>query len=150
MPRGSKPKIYPHSIVERVRKLYSAGHTQVEIAKELRTTQKVVWRLMHHHNIKTRTAAKRNQLGKTNHSWKGKEASYQAKHIRVAVARGKPKECEVCGTKDQAQSFDWACVTGDLDDVGGFIRMCRSCHWKNDGTINNIKHMREGYHADFR
>ena len=29
-------------------------------------------------------------------------------------------------------------ICGDPDDIEGYVRMCRSCHWKHDGTIKNI------------
>jgi hypothetical protein len=126
-------------MVERVRQLYDAGHTQAEIGAEIGVSQKVVWNLMRRHGIRARIAAKRNQVGKANSSWKGKDASYQAKHLRVSRQRGKPKKCEICKTTDKNRTYDWACVNGDFDDVFGYIRMCRSCHWKHDGTIKNIQ-----------
>lgn len=138
MTSGSKPKVYPSGMVEKVRQLYDAGHTQSEIAKSLSTTQKVIWNLMRRHNIKARVAFKRNQTGKRNSSWKGKEAGYQAKHLRVSVARGKPIKCEECNTTDKSKSYDWACVNGDYDDILGFVRMCRSCHWKHDKKHKNL------------
>ncbi len=138
MTSGRKPKVYPQSMVDMVRQLYDAGHTQSEIAKSLNTTQKVIWNLMRRHEIKARVAFKRNQYGENNSSWKGRDASYQAKHIRVSVARGKPMKCERCGTKKANKSNDWACINGDYDDINGYVRMCRSCHFKNDGVIKNI------------
>lgn len=147
MPRGGKPKVYPSSMVERVRQLYGAGHTQSEIAKMLDVSQKVIWNLMRRHNITARVAAKRDQTGDKNDSWKGDKACYQAKHLRVYRARGKPQLCEVCGTSDENKAYDWACVNGNHDDIDGYVRMCRSCHWRHDGTINNIHHMREVLNA---
>lgn len=139
MPRGSKPKIYPPQMVTAVSRLYAAGRTQVEIAKILNVTQKVIWRLMRNHKIQARVAAKRDQRGPKNDSWKGTEAGYQAKHRRVASLRGKPQKCEICGTDNPQKTYDWACVNGDFDDVMAYVRMCRSCHWKHDGTIKNLE-----------
>lgn len=45
--------------------------SQSEIAAKYGTTQKVVWRAMHKMGVPTRIAAKRNQLGPLNASWKG-------------------------------------------------------------------------------
>ena len=45
--------------------------TQEEIAQQFGTTQHVVWRAMRKMAIPTRVAAKRNQLGPLNTSWKG-------------------------------------------------------------------------------
>ena len=45
--------------------------SQTEIAVKYGTTQKVVWRAMHKMGVPTRVAAKRNQHGALNSSWKG-------------------------------------------------------------------------------
>jgi hypothetical protein len=47
------------------------GMSQDEIAVKFGTTQKVVWRAMHKCGIPTRKAAKRNQWGENNSSWRG-------------------------------------------------------------------------------
>lgn len=47
------------------------GMTQTEIAEKFHTTQKVVWRAMRKLGIQPRVAAKRNQRGAANTSWKG-------------------------------------------------------------------------------
>lgn len=56
---------------DEVRRLYESGMTQKEIAAQLGTTQKVVWRFMKNHGIKARKTAKRNQYGEKNDYWKG-------------------------------------------------------------------------------
>ena len=56
---------------ETVAKMYESGMTQAEIGKELGVSQKVVWRFMKNHGIKSRKAAKRNQLREKNSSWRG-------------------------------------------------------------------------------
>ena len=141
MPRGSKPKVYPADMVAKVEKLYHKGMTQREVARELETTQRVIWRLMYRHGIQARSAVKRDQYGEKNSSWKGADAGYQALHLRVQALRGKPRKCESCGTTDKRKSYDWANISGEYDNPGDYKRMCRSCHWKLDGTINNIKRM---------
>lgn len=50
---------------------FVSGMNQSEIAKKYQTTQRVVWRAMKKIGLKSRIAAKRNQTGKLNHSWKG-------------------------------------------------------------------------------
>lgn len=118
------------------------GLTQTEIAAKWGTTQRVVWRAMRKHGIKARVAAKRNQRGPNNDSWKGDAAGYHALHLRVAKALGKPMKCDVCGTTDPTKTYDWANLSGRYYDLRDYVRMCRSCHWKRDGKINNITHMR--------
>jgi hypothetical protein len=122
---------------------YDSGMTQVEIATKHKTTQKVVWRAMKRFGIKARVAAKRDQWGENNHSWKGSDASYKAMHQRLTTRFGQPKRCEACGTTDKRKSYDWANQSGNYDDVTDYRRMCRSCHWKLDEKILNMKHMRE-------
>ena len=122
---------------------YTSGMTQTEIAAKYKTTQKVVWKAMKRFFIKARIAAKREQRGENNSSWKGNQASYQAFHLRMIAEFGQPKRCEQCGTTDKRKSYDWANLTGNYHDMADYRRMCRSCHSKMDNKIMNIKHMRE-------
>lgn len=84
---------------------------------------------MKNHGITARVAAKRDQSGDKNSSWRGDEATYAAYHKRVEAARGKPNRCERCGTK---RKCEWANLTGDYADVNDYERICRSCHRKMD------------------
>lgn len=142
MPRGAKPKKYPAEIVARVAALYADGHTQDEVAKATGLSQKVVWNVMRRSGIAARVAAKRNQRGEANHSWKGGDAGKQAFHRRLYARFGKPHACQVCGTKDPAKSYDYANLTGRYEDLADYTPMCRSCHWRYDKKVLNIKHMR--------
>lgn len=117
---------------------YQAGKTQEEIADQFNTTQKVVWLAMKKWNIKARVAAKRDQRGDKNASWKGDQAKYGACHTRVEVVRGKPQKCEECGTTDPNKHYDWASLTKNYHDVNDYKRLCRSCHAKLDNSIKNI------------
>ena len=124
---------------------YSAGLSQCEIAERYGTTQKVVWRAMKNFGVKARVAAKRNQRGDNNDSWRGGVAGYTAMHRRVEVASGKPKKCEYCGTTDLKKVYDWANLTGRYEDPQDYRRLCRSCHCKLDKKILNIRKMRGRY-----
>lgn len=75
---------------ERVCELYNAGHTQQEIAEELGTTQKVVWRFMKNNGIKARTAAKREQRGECNSYWRGGRVGEGGGYI-LCAAHGHPR-----------------------------------------------------------
>ena len=97
---------------------------------------------MRRSGIAARVAAKRNQIGEANHSWKGDDAGKQAFHRRLYARFGKPCACQVCGTKDPAKSYDYANLTGRYEDLEDYTPMCRSCHWRYDKKILNIKHMR--------
>ena len=121
-----------------IRHLYESGMTQIEIAKELNTTQRSVCLFMIKCGIEARIAAKRNQFGENNHTWKGKLVTYKSAHSRVYAARGRPMKCEHCGTTNQKFKYDWANVSGNYHDPGDYIRLCRSCHCKYDGLIKNL------------
>jgi hypothetical protein len=127
---GKKPKVYPADLVARVRTLYEAGHTQEEIAAELRLGRKVVYRLMINHEIPRRPSAKRNQAGAANNSWKGDAATYAAFHWRVVARHGKPSLCVKCGATEGR--FEWANLTGDYANVADYERLCTFCHRRLD------------------
>ena len=118
------------------------GLSQAECGVRFEVSQKAVWSAMKRHGIKARVAAKRDQMGENNHMWKGDDASKYAFHRRLYSRYGKPSECAECGTKDPSRSYDYANLTGRYEDMEDYKPMCRSCHWKYDMKINNIKHMR--------
>ena len=66
-----------------VKKMYENGHTQVEIAKALGVSQKVVWRFMKNNGIKARVAYKRDQKGEKNSCWKGGRRTTEKGYIEV-------------------------------------------------------------------
>ncbi|GFM29236.1 hypothetical protein [Novosphingobium sp. PY1] len=125
LPKGLKQ--YPQAIVDRVRTLYLSGLSQKEVSAEMGIGFKVVQRVMINHGIPRRAQAKRNQIGPANTAWKGDQAQYQALHLRVATLRGKPSNCEQCGTKT-ASRYEWANLTGNYHDVNDYRRMCVPCH----------------------
>ena len=145
MTRGQKPKTYPQGMVDQVRDLYANGQTQHEIAAVLGTTQKIIWNLMRRHGIQARVAAKRDQSGERNSSWKGDAAGRYAFHRRLYARFGKPTCCLVCGTVS-AKAYDYANISGRYEDMDDYVPLCRSCHWRYDGKVENIT--KEGRDAD--
>ena len=138
-PTGYRPrKTDPPESVETVRLLYANGKTQREIADRLDLSLKAVQGIFHRNGIKARIAAKRDQRGPLNARWKGDEAGYQAMHLRLYRARGRPFPCSVCRSMT-AKAYDWANLTGNYSDMTDFAPMCRSCHWKHDGRIKNLR-----------
>ena len=137
MPKGiyerkpRTPKQYPALLVRQVTALYEANHTQNEVASILGTTQKVIWRLMQHHDIPRRLTVKRNQHGPNNDSWRGDDATYAAMHKRVESLRGCPSVCEQCDTTT-ASRFEWANISGRYNDTADYVRLCVSCHRQLD------------------
>lgn len=61
-----------HLDIDEVKRLYyDENMSQVEVAKILGVSQKIVYNFMKRHGLKARKAVKRNQLGENNSSWKG-------------------------------------------------------------------------------
>lgn len=137
MPAGAKPKVYPRKLVAKVRALYESGMTQHEVAIATGLTQKVVWNLMRRSGIAARVAAKRDQYGVNNASWKGDSATRVAFHRRLYAKHGKPVQCSVCGTRT-ARVYDYANLTGKYHDLNDYAPMCRSCHSVYDGKWKNF------------
>lgn len=135
---GFQSKRVPNLNEGVVRHLYKSGFTQAEIAAELSTSQRSVHLFMKRCGIKPRIAAKRDQRGEKNSNWKGDHVKYKPAHDRVYAARGKPRRCEHCGTTSPDVRYDWANLTGRYHDQNDYIRLCRSCHCKHDGLINNL------------
>lgn len=117
---------------------FNENKTQSEVATIYSVSQKIVFRWFKDLKIKSRIAAKRDQTGATNSSWKGNNATYAAFHYRVQSARGKADHCENCGRNDYGISYDWANQTGKYEDINDYMQMCRSCHFKIDGHRHNL------------
>jgi len=118
------------------------GMLQKEIGIKYSVSQKTIWRAMKNMGIKARPRnswAHHDQRLHNNHQWKGSAASYFTLHQRLRRHRGRPNVCEVCGTKDPEQKYEWANLTGRFDDFSDYKRMCIPCHRKHDTTISNIK-----------
>ena len=137
--KGRAPREYPVELVEKVRDMYNAGHTIREIQAQV--TGLKVQNLMKRHGIESRPAIKRDQERDNNSSWRGDSASYTALHLRVQVARGKPAQCDRCGTTS-AGRYEWANLTGQYTDIYDYQRMCVSCHRQYDAARRRATGMR--------
>ena len=124
-----------------VKAYFDDGMTQHECALHFGTSQKRIFTAMKFYGVKARVAAKREQRGPNNDSWKGDRAGKSAFHRRLYAIWGKPTKCKQCGTTDSNRSFDYANLSGDYANINDYAAMCRSCHWKYDEKIRNIKHM---------
>jgi hypothetical protein len=110
--------------------------TQQEIAERHGVTLKIVQTAMRKAGIVPRLAAKRDQYGDRNDSWRGDDAGYKAFHLRLRRLRGCPRKCEVCGTSDPKLRYEWASINGKYDDPADYKRMCRKCHFEYDEGRN--------------
>lgn len=128
-----KPKReYPVELVNEVRSLYEAGHSMREVAALTGTTVKVLQTLMPRCGISRRKAIPRDQSGERNGMWRGSEAGYQALHLRVEAARGKPQRCACCDTTEPNEKYEWANLSGRYDDINDYARLCIPCHRRLD------------------
>lgn len=128
-----KPKKdYPPELVAKVRELYEAGHTMREVAELAETSVRVLQRLMPRYGIERRSTAVRDQRGEKNHMWRGSAANYQALHLRVESARGKPSRCSCCDNTDPGAKYEWANLSGDYEDINDYARLCVPCHRRLD------------------
>lgn len=138
-------QVMPQMTVNRVAEMYARGMTQSEIAQQFGVWQTAVSRFMKRHGIVARVAAKRNQRGERNSTWKGSAVTYKAAHDRVYAARGRPQRCEHCQTTEPNKRYEWANLTGRHHDPADYVRLCRSCHCRFDGLVRNL-----GVHAERR
>ncbi|QHB37302.1 HNH endonuclease [Gordonia phage Gudmit] len=129
--RGAEPREYPAELVDKVQAMYAAGHTITEIQAEVHGAK--VQNIIRRYDINTRPAIKRDQRGEKNHMWRGDAANYQALHLRVESARGKPSRCARCWTTTPGR-YEWANRTGKYEDINDYVRLCVSCHRRYDAA----------------
>ncbi len=83
--------------------------------------------------------AKRISLGKINEKnpmWKGDNVGYIPLHNWVRRRKPKPKLCEEC---EKNKPYDLANISGEYKrDINDFEWICRSCHMKKDGRMDNL------------
>lgn len=133
---GRPQREYPPEVVQQVQAMYAAGHTTKEIGEAIGPGYKAQ-ALVERFVDERRQAAKRDQAGEANHMWKGDKAKYQALHLRVEAARGKPKRCSCCDATDPDARYEWANLSGAYDDINDYARLCVFCHRRLDARRRN-------------
>lgn len=131
--KGRPPRDYPQHLIDQVLSLYEAGTTIREIDAVIGhgyRAQTIVERFVN----QRRPAVPRDQTGERNSSWRGSEAGYQAFHLRVEAARGRPSRCACCDCTDPNQRYEWANLSGRYDDIRDYARLCLSCHRRLDAA----------------
>lgn len=82
------------------------------------------------------------KLGDKNPNWKGNSVGYHGLH--AWIKRNKPKIglCENCKA---SKSIDLANISGlYLRNCNDFEWLCRSCHMKKDGRLENLHNKKRG------
>lgn len=75
--------------------------------------------------------------GENNPQWKGDKVGYISLHEWIKTYKPKPKVCENC--KD-CEPHDLANISGKYQrNIKDFKWLCRRCHMKEDGRMNNLK-----------
>lgn len=91
----------------------------------------------------SRECFKKSMKNEKNVNWKGSKVGLYALHEWVKKYIPKPKLCEKCKLK---QPYDLANISGKYKrDINDFEWLCRSCHMKKDGRMNNLKHQSVGH-----
>lgn len=71
-----------------------------------------------------------------NPMWKGNNVTKHPLHIWIKRRKPKTDLCENCGI---VPPYDLANISGEYKrDVNDFKWLCRSCHMKEDGRMNNL------------
>jgi hypothetical protein len=82
------------------------------------------------------TGIKGINVGNNNGMWKGDSVSYISLHQWVKYNKPKPELCECCGLKTP---YDLANISQEYKrDIDDYEWLCRKCHMKKDGRLDNI------------
>lgn len=77
-------------------------------------------------------------LGENNPGWKGYNAKINIMWLHAWVRKRIPKP-EICPDCNMRPPYDLANMTGIYNrDLENWKYLCRSCHIKSDGRINNL------------
>ena len=76
------------------------------------------------------------QINEKHKLWKDDKVTKKPLHIWVKRRKTKVEICENCKDKP---TYDLANISGEYKrDINDFEWLCRSCHMKRDGRINNL------------
>lgn len=75
-------------------------------------------------------------IGEKNRMWKGDNVKYRALHHWIKRNLPKSALCNACGLKPP---YDIANISGEyLRNITDWHWLCRACHMRSDGRINNL------------
>lgn len=70
-------------------------------------------------------------MAENNNKWKGEDASYIAKHMRIYRDFGTARECSLCYAN--VKRYNWSNIDNKYSrDIKDWIQLCPSCHKKFD------------------
>ena len=112
--------------------------TLAEIGNEIGVSAATIMRALKIAGVPRRGPKdKMTKRGSLNGNWKGSNVSYSAFHKRIYKLFGKAKQCEECGRTDTNVIYNWANLTGKLDDSKDYVSLCRKCHMTLDDVNRN-------------
>jgi len=77
------------------------------------------------------------QSKENNPMWRGDDVSYISLHNWIRRHKSKPELCEDC---KEEEPYDLANISGEYKrDINDYKWVCRRCHMKGDGRMNNLK-----------
>ena len=77
-------------------------------------------------------------------NWKGDKISIRGLHQWVTRHLGRPQKCKKCGRVD-CKKYEWANISRKYKrDLKDWIRLCKKCHIRFDGSKNQKNYKRLG------
>lgn len=88
----------------------------------------------------------RSRKGRRNPNWRGNRVGNNGLHSWVQRNKPKPSLCVDCNIK---KPIDLANISQEYKrDINDFKWVCRGCHMKEDGRINNLKQFQRQLNPD--
>ena len=121
---------------------YNNGYTLDDLGKKYGLTGGGIHRIiarsgLPHRGHRWGVKSKVRRESANNPMWRGDNVGMTALHGWVSSRKPKPEFCEECGVNPP---FDLATVGDNYTrNLGDWEWLCRSCHMKKDGRINNLK-----------
>lgn len=131
MGRLMRPDLDTEEIVRR----YQRGESSKLIAADLGCGSRTVVLRLQSAGVAMRQRGKVKTYPNGHPNWKGNHATYCGFHARVNAKRGRPSQCERCGTTEP-RVYHWANLTGNYADPSDYARMCVPCHKRFDMARN--------------
>lgn len=128
--------LYTNEFIDGIIEDYEFGISIDTIIKDYKTDFYKIMAFLKNDNIRLRNISELKK-GNKNPMWKGNNVGYDSLHRWIE--RNKPK-IELCENCNKEKSYDLANISGEYKrDIDDYKWLCRRCHMKEDGRINNLK-----------